>query len=363
MAVRKAIKEEKEEKPFNINDLIKDVADSVNDRLRTADNKLIIGGDSEEMSVPYWVRTGIPQLDYAVGGIIHPGFPGARIIEIFGGEGASKSTLTIWLTKCAINQLDTFAVYQDAERVLTDEIIRGTGINMERVILQHPDVLEEVFESQEAIIEKLEEQKTKRPVVMVLDSVAACSTKSEIDGDYGDSTMGIHARIMSQAMRKIKSPIFTNNVFSIFVNQIRDKMNVTYGKNTTTSGGKSLPFYASVRIELAKIGAIKDSSKNATGVTIQATIVKNKVAPPLKKVTFDVLFAQDDNSSYPQIDIWGSTLDWLKDNELIGGTTGRYEVDGRSMYKNQARTLLQENPELFQQLVDMAYSVGKEKQE
>ena len=339
---------------------IHDIASAVNKSLqKSTENTFMVGNEENEaMDVPFRVRTGIPCLDYAIGGSHHPGIPVSRITEIYGSEGCGKSTLCVWITKQAIDQLKTFAVYQDAEHVLTDEIIQGTGINMSKVILQHPDILEEVFDSQEAVINQLGKMEKKpKAVVMVLDSVASCSTRSEVDGDYGESTMGIHARIMSQALRKIKAPIFKNNVLSLFVNQTRDKMNVSWGSKTETFGGKALKFYASVRLELTKIKTLKKDGKDPHGCTIQFTVIKNKVAPPLMKDTFDILFIQDKNGSYPKIDTIGAVLDWCKKYKIIGGTTGRFEIDGKSMYRDAAREYLEENPDVLEDLIEQAYSV------
>lgn len=344
----------------DVDQFVHSLAQSVNKTLNKSNyNDLMIGGQgNDDMSVPYWVRTYLPALDYAVGGANHPGFPGARIIELYGAEGSGKSTLCVWLVKQAIEQLHTFAVYQDAERVLTEEIIKGTQIDMDKIIYQQPDTLEEVFETQQAVLDNLGTQTTKRPVVTALDSVAACSTKSEIEGDYGDSTMGIHARIMSQAMRKIKSPVLENQVLSLFVNQIREKMNVSWGAKTDTFGGKALKFYASVRIELAKIKTLRSGDKPPYGCTIQATLFKNKVAPPMRKATFDILFVEDDDGcSYPQIDYIGAILDWCKANKIIGGGMGRYEIDGKSLYKVQAREYLTDHPDLLDDLIEKSYSV------
>ena len=337
---------------------IKELADEVNGTLKR--DAIMVGESYGDDGVPYWVRTNIPQLDFAVGGFSHPGFPGARFIEIFGGEGAGKSTLAVWLTKRGMEQLNAIAYYQDAERVLTPEIIRGTGINMDRVMRDQPDTLEEVFDAQAATLEAIMKKFSDKPVVITTDSIAACSTKSEIEGDMDDQQMAPHARLMSKGLRKLKSYITESNVLSIWVNQIREKIGIAFGDNTSTFGGKAMAFYASVRIQLTKVKTLKKDGKNNDpyGCTIQATIKKNKVAPPLKKVEYDILFVETEKGSYPRIDIEGAILDWCKEKELIGGGQGRYEVNGKSMYKEQARQELINDPELFQEFLELAYSIA-----
>lgn len=337
-------------------EFIKQLAGEVNSTLKR--DAIMIGDAGGDDSVPYWIRTNIPQLDFAVGGFSHPGFPGARFIEIFGGEGAGKSTLAVWLTKKAMEQVGAIAYYQDAERVLTPEIIRGTGIDMRKVMRDQPDTLEEVFDAQEATLKAIAGKFSDKPVVITLDSVAACSTKAEIEGDMDDVQMASHARMMSKGLRKIKSYITDTSVLSIWVNQIREKMNVMWGDNTTTSGGKAMAFYASVRIKLAKVKTLKKDKGDPYGCTIQAKIVKNKVAPPLKQVEYDILFIQDEKGSYPRLDIEGAVLDWCKENKLIGGGQGRYEVNGKSLYKDQARQELIDNPALFEEMLELAYSIA-----
>ena len=339
-------------------DFIKQLAEEVNGTLKR--DAIMIGENCGDDGVPYWVRTGIPQLDFAVGGLSHPGFPGARFVEVFGAEGSGKSTLAVWLTKKAMEQVKAIAYYQDAERVLTPEIIKGTGIDMNRVMREQPDTLEEVFDAQEATLEVIAKKCPNKPVVITLDSIAACSTKSEIEGDMEDSQMAPHARLMSKGLRKIKGYVTDSSVLSIWVNQIREKIGVMFGDNTATFGGKAMAFYASVRIKLTKVKTLKKDGKNNDpyGCTIEAKIIKNKVAPPLKVATYDILFIQDEKGSYPKIDIEGAVLDWCKTNGLIGGGTGRYEVNGKNLYKEQARQELIDNPELMEELTELAYSIA-----
>lgn len=353
----------------DITELINSVVTNVNKKIKDEEQHVTVGDDDSEYGkqVPYWVRTMIPQLDYAIGGRNHPGIPGARIIEIFGGEGSGKSTISVWITKCAVEQLKTFAVYQDAENVLTPEIIKGTRLNMKQIVLQNPSTLEEVFTTQESTLEVLEKNSKKRPVITVLDSVAACSTEAEMEAEYGDSTVATHARMMSKALRKIKGLVLNNQVLSIFVNQIRDKVGVTYGKTTTTTGGKALPFYASVRIEMSRTSYLKKTnSKEPYGGTYQAVLIKNKVAPPMKVAEFDIMYIEDLERgwSYPQINIWKACCEWCKTHGLLEGAQGRVILpDGRNLYLSQATEVLQNDDELFQQIVDLAYSVGAEESE
>lgn len=336
-------------------EFLKSLAGKVNAALKK--DSIIVGDQaSGDEGVPYWILTGIPQLDYAVGGTCHPGIPGARITEFHGAESTGKSTIMLHIIKRAIEQVKAIAYYQDAEQVLTPEIIKGTGIDMNRVMRDQPDTLEEVFDAQLAVLENLEG--SQHPVVMALDSIAACSTSSEIDGNMSDHTMGEHARLMSKGLRKIKSSIAENKVLSLWTNQTREKIGVTWGDSTATFAGRAMNFYASVRVRLAKIKTLKKDKGDPYGCTIEATIIKNKVAPPLRKAQYDILFIQNKGGSYPRIDVEGAVLDWCKEHELIGGSTGRYEVNGKSMYKDAARQLLLSDPKVMEQLTQLAYSVN-----
>lgn len=342
----------------NSTEFLKILAGKVNAALKK--DTIIVGDQaSGDEGVPYWILTGIPQLDYAIGGTCHPGVPGARITEFHGPESTGKSTIMLHIIKQAIEQVKAIAYYQDAEQVLTPEIIKGTGIDMNRVMRDQPDTLEEVFDAQLAVLENLEG--SQHPVVMALDSIAACSTSSEIDGNMGDYTVGEHARLMSKGLRKIKSSIADNKVLSLWTNQTREKIGGnSWTDNTTTFAGKAMNFYASVRVRLAKIKTLKKDKGNPYGCTIEATIIKNKVAPPLRKAQYDILFIQDKGGSYPRIDVEGAVLDWCKERGLIGGSTGRYEIDGKQLYRDGARQLLLTNPKMMNQLTKLAYSVNAE---
>lgn len=340
-------------------ELLKSIANDVNSTLKS--DRILIGEEvsADAATVPFWVRSGLPQLDFAVGGYAHPGFPVGRIIEIYGAEASGKSTLAVWLTKQAMDTIDAISYYQDAERVLTQEIINGTGIDMDMVMLDQPDTLEEVFEGQRAVLEDIQAKGVTVPVVTTTDSIASCSTESELDGDVGDAQMAPHARLMSKGLRMVKKLIKDTNVLSIWVNQTREDIGKAWGDKDTTFGGNALKFYASVRIKVTKIAQLKKGD-DVYGVTVQAYLIKNKVAPPLRKAQYDILFVEDDDGkSYPMLDTAGAILDWCRDNGLIGGTksSGRYEVEGKKLYKEQARELLLSDYDLYQKYYDMAYSV------
>lgn len=359
MVARKPVQAAKAEETTKVSEdaldveFLKNLASKVNTTLKN--EAIMVGDQSGDSDVPYWIISGIPQLDYAIGGSCHPGFPGSRIIEIHGAESSGKSTLALYIVKKAIEQIKAIAYYQDAERVLTPEIIHGTGIDMRRVMRDQPETLEEVFDRQEAVLKELEG--VQYPVVIAMDSIAACSTMAEIEGDMESHTMGEHARLMSKGLRKIKSLITNNQVLSLWVNQTREKIGVTWGDTTATFAGKAMNFYASVRIRVSKVQTLKKSTGNPYGAKIEAYIIKNKVAPPLRKVQYDILFVQDKSGSYPRIDYEGAVLDWCKDHELIGGSTGRYEVGGKTMFKDAARQFLTENPKEMEKLMKLAYSV------
>lgn len=354
MATKTPIKADTEE--LSITDFLKQAAASVNQSLKRNSNVIIgedaIGGDSD---VPHWIKTLIPELDYAVGGFIHPGVPCSRIVEIHGPESVGKSTLALWITKQAIDQLNALAVYQDAEHVLTQEIIKGTKIDMNRVMLDDPSIIEDVFDFQERIIEQLSERNL--PIITVLDSIAACSTKNEVNGDMGSYTVGEHARLMSKGLRKIKAIISEKQVVSIWINQTREKIGITFGDNVATFAGKAMNFYASSRIRLNRIKTLKKDNGSPFGITVEATIVKNKVAPPLRKAHYDILFVQEGNYSYPRINVEGAVIDWLKDKGLIGGAPGFYEIEGSKLRRDVAADMFRSDPELFQKYIDLAYSV------
>lgn len=354
MVERNPVKSKESPKNMPTDDFMKDVANAVNKKFGEG-TAMIAGEDSEMLDIPFWVRTDIPSLDYAVGGHSHPGVPGGRIIEVYGAESHGKTTVAMWILKKLIDGNNGIGIFQDTEHALSMERAEQMGLDMNKVIYTQPEIMEDVFESQEIIIETLREKNTDRPIGIVWDSVAATSTKSEIEGEYGDAVMGIHARIMSQALRKIKGQIKKQNVMAIYINQIRDKMGVMFGEKTSTFGGRALKFYSTVRLEVTRIQTLKDKNNKPSGITVRVSVRKNKVAPPFRESEFDILF--DENSGV--IDYMGATLDWLKEHELIGGSQGWYEIEGKNYRKEDAKRMLLDDEKLYKKYYDLAYSVSE----
>ena len=227
------------------------------------------------------VSTGIPSLDKALG---IGGFPKGRIVEIYGPESSGKTTLTLHVIAQAQKAGGTVA-FVDAEHALDPEYASKLGVNMDEVLISQPDSGEQALEVVEALV------RSEEVDVIIVDSVAALTPRAEIDGDMGNSNVGVQARLMSQAMRKLTAINSKNDCLIIFINQLRDKIGVMFGSPETTTGGKALKFYASVRIDIRRIGALKDGDA-VIGNKTKIKIVKNKLAPPFKEVELDLIYGE-----------------------------------------------------------------------
>lgn len=350
----------KSDDEFDVSSLVKSTAAELNKKFGSG-TAMVMGDDEDDsdlLEIPFWIRTGIPALDYAVGGFKHPGFPGGRIVEIYGPESNGKSSLAAWILKCIVNDYEGAALYQDAECALSEERMEELDIDMSSVLYAQPETIDEVFDQQEAVVESWRKKKGfSNPIGIVWDSVAATTTRAELDGEYTDHSMGEHARLISKALRKFKSTISKQAILAVFINQTRDKIGISWGDKTTTFGGRALKFYSSVRIELRQIEKIKKKGddKGIAGIRVVATVKKNKVAPPFKEAIFKILFDEGEGV----IDQTGAMLEWLKDNDLIGGSAGRYEIEGKSYYLDGARDVLRDNDKLFQKYFDLCYTVEK----
>lgn len=280
------------------------------------------------------ISTGSLSLDTALG---IGGVPRGRITEIYGTESSGKTTLALHVVAEA-QRNGGLALYVDAEHALDTEYARVLGVDVDRLYLAQPSTGEEALEIMDAVI------RSGAVDVVVLDSVAALVPKAEIDGEMGDAFVGIQARMMSQALRKLGGSINKSKTAAIFINQLREKIGVMYGNPETTPGGRALKFWASVRMEVRRGDPIKIGTEQI-GARTKVKVVKNKVAPPFKNVEFDILFGKGISRA-------GDLLDSAVIRGIVGksGTYFNYGEIRLGQGRDNARTFLEENPKVFEQL-------------
>lgn len=329
---------------------LSEIASEYNSKKKT---KSFFLTDIEKLE-PIFMRTGLPGLDYAVGGKEHPGVPRGRIIEIFGGESSGKSTLSLFIMSRLLNDHDGLCLYFDVEQVYNNEIADKFNIPERRVLVSQPVTVEEVFEAQLDLTQSFKEKYPDKPLGIVFDSVAACLSSLENKGDMEDKQYGGIAKELTKGLRKINPIINEDRILSIYVNQLREKIGAgMFEEKTDTPGGKAMKFFASVRIECRKSSTIKDKDTGKIiGHTVSLKCKKNKVAPPLREATFDIYYESEEF-----IDYYGHLLDWLYDNGLAGNSSGYYEINGKKYRKTQAIQMLKEDEELYEELLDLAYTI------
>ncbi len=280
------------------------------------------------------IPTGIPSIDKALG---IGGFPKGRIVEVYGPESSGKTTLALTVIASAQKSGGNVA-FIDAEHALDPVYATSLGVRMDDVFVSQPDSGEQALEIAEALV------RSEEVDVIVIDSVAALVPRAEIDGDMGSSLPGLQARLMSQALRKITGINSKNGCLIIFINQLRDKIGVMFGSPETTTGGKSLRFYATIRVDIRRIGAIKEGDKNI-GNRTRVKIVKNKMASPFKETEVDILYGFGISKEADLIDMAVEAGVLLRK-----GAWFSYEDKNFAQGKEAARKYLVENPDFFEEL-------------
>ncbi len=287
---------------------------------------------AREISV---VKTGAITLDLALG---VGGVPRGRIVEIFGPESSGKSTLATHIVANA-QRNGGVAAYIDAEHALDPSYASKIGVNLDELLISQPDSGEEALNIAEMLA------RSNAIDVIVIDSVAALVPKNELEGDIGDSFMGLQARMMSQALRKLTASLSKSNTCAIFINQIREKIGVMFGNPETTTGGRALKFYASIRMDIRRIGGIKGPDNTDVGNRVKVKVVKNKMAPPFQVAEFDILFNEG-------ISRLGSILDLGVDLAIIEkkGTWFNYKTTRLGQGREAAREELKKHPALVEEI-------------
>ena len=281
------------------------------------------------------IPSGSIGLDLALG---VGGYPKGRVVEIYGPESSGKTTLTLHAMAEAQKQ-GGIAAFIDAEHAFDRFYAQKLGVDVDNLIFSQPDNGEQALEIADNLI------RSGAVDIVVIDSVAALTPKSEIEGEMGDSKMGLHARLMSQALRKLTASISKTNCTVIFINQLREKIGVMFGNPETTTGGNALKFYASVRLDIRKSTQIKDNDGNVTGNKTRVKVVKNKVAPPFQTAEFDILYGEG-------VSVMGEVIDLGVEYEIIkkSGSWFSYGDTKIGQGRDAVKAMLIDNPELLEEL-------------
>jgi recombination protein RecA len=325
-------------------------ADDRNDRERLKAIEMAVGqiekqfgkgsimrlGQKDAVAAVPAISTGAVSLDYALG---IGGVPRGRVVEIFGPESSGKTTLSLQVIAEA-QKLGGMAAFVDAEHALDAQYAQRLGVDLDNLLVSQPDNGEQALEIVEVLV------RSGGVDVVVVDSVAALVPRAEIDGEMGEAQMGLQARLMSQALRKLTGVVSKSKTCLIFINQLREKIGVMFGNPETTTGGRALKFYASVRIDIRRIGAIKDGDQVVGGRT-RVKIVKNKVAPPFREAEFDVMYGEG-------ISREGDLLDLAVDRKIVekSGTWFAFAGERLGQGRENVKQFLKDNPAIFKAIED-----------
>ena len=286
------------------------------------------------------VSTGCLSLDVALG---VGGVPRGRIIEVYGPESSGKTTLALHIVAEA-QKAGGYAAYIDAEHAVDPEYSKNLGVNTEELLISQPDTGEQALEICETLV------RSGAVDVIVIDSVAALVPRAELEGDMGDTHVGLQARLMSQALRKLTGTVSRSNTTVIFINQIREKIGVMFGNPETTPGGRALKFYSSIRMEIRRITSLKDGGE-MVGSRVRVKVVKNKVAPPFKQTEFDIMYGQG-------ISYEGDVLDLAVSGDIVEKTGAWYSFEDMKIGQGRenSKTYLKENIEVLDSITKKVMS-------
>ena len=291
-------------------------------------------GEGEVIDDIEVVSTGSLGLDIALG---VGGLPRGRVVEIYGPESSGKTTLTLHLA-ANVQKMGGVAAYVDAEHALDIEYAKKLGVNVEDLLVSQPDTGEQALEIVDILV------RSGAVDIVVIDSVAALVPKAEIEGEMGDSIVGVQARLMSQALRKLAGAINRSNTSVVFINQLREKIGVMFGNPETTTGGKALKFYASLRLDIRRIGPVKER-ETVIGNHVRVKVVKNKVAPPFRQAEFDIMF--DEGISHTSL-----LVDLASEANIIQKSGAWYSYNDQRIGQGRenAKLFLRDNPPLMTEI-------------
>ena len=339
---------------MSVNDVLaKTLADSLNKKFKDT-NKVayfLDGSDTTPTDIKEFISTGSSTLDLAISNRPDGGIAVGRITEINGLESSGKSLLGAHIL-AETQKKDGIAVYIDTETSVSQQFMEVIGIDLNKMLYLHLETVEEIFEAIEEIVTQVRESDKDRCVTILVDSLAAASTKVEMEADYDkDGWATSKAIIISKAMRKITQMIGKHNVALVFTNQLRQKLGVMFGDPWTTSGGKALPFHASTRIRLKNLGQIKDTKKNTIGMKCRAQIVKNRLGPPLRHADYSMYFDRG-------IDNYGGWLTVMKEHKLVKSAGAWYTLvdqngDEHKFLSKDWEELVTKNDELRQYVYEL----------
>ena len=319
-----------------MNKTLTEVINSINKDLGKGSIRTFNDSDIE-LDIDF-IPTGSINLDLALG---IGGYPKGRIIEIYGQESSGKTTLTLHAIAEEQNKGGT-AAFIDAEHSFDPTYAESLGVDLEKLIISQPDNGEQALE----IADRL--SRSGQVSLIIIDSVAALTPKAEIEGEMGDSKMGLHARLMSQALRKMNGSLYKNKYTIIFINQLREKIGVMFGNPETTTGGNALKFYASVRLDIRKQSQPIKDGDDAIGSRVKVKVVKNKVAPPFKTAEFDIIYGEG-------ISMVSELIDIAVQKEIIkkAGSWYSYNETKLGQGKDAVKLILKDNPELLEEILSM----------